>query len=177
MPATIIDGLLAGFRHPIFGPEHLMFLLSLGVIAAFVTAGPWIILAFIVASITGVLIRSAGWLIAMSEPLVALSLLVVGAFFITGRSLPFPLWLAIAVLAGVVHGYTFGEAVVGGENVVTIAYLAGLAIMQYALAAGMSALTRNVVLADGFAGHRVKAAGGALVAMGLLCLATALFPD
>ncbi len=176
MPETLINGLLSGFGHPVIGPDHLMFILALGVTATLTSTGLAIPLAFIAASTMGVLIHAANLLIPLAEPLVAATLLGVGAIFMTGRQLPNSIWLTVAVLSGIVHGYAFGEAIIGAERAVIGAYLLGLAIVQFALAAGMAALARAVLQTDGFASYRLKAAGGALVAMGLLFLGTSGLP-
>ncbi len=131
-PTTFWHGLLSGLGHPILGPDHLMFVLALGVTAAFAAPGLLIPAAFIAATMAGVLVHAAGFDIPLAEALVGATLMVLGAVFLTGRTFTSPVWLVFSALAGIVHGYAFGETIVGADRGVIGAYLAGLAVVQFA---------------------------------------------
>jgi urease accessory protein len=177
VPTTVWHGFLSGLGHPILGPDHLIFVLALGATAAFAAPGLLIVATFISTTMLGVLTQAAGINIPLAEALIGVTLMALGGVFLTGRTFAAPLWVTFAALAGVVHGYAFGEAIVGADRGVVGAYLIGLALVQFTIAAAMAAFTRAFMVADGFGAHRMKAAGGALMAMGLLFAATAWIPD
>jgi len=137
-PETFSQGLLSGFGHPIIGPDHFAFL----VVAMFLTwalkgsARYLVPLAFIGATIAGTVLHLGAANIPMSETLIALSV-VVGAVLILTRRYPGAFVLsAIFAASGILHGYAYGEAIVGAEATPLLAYLGGFAAIQYALIVG-----------------------------------------
>jgi len=78
IPSTFADGILSGLGHPIIGPDHLAFLVALGIAAgvgglSFVT--PFL---FLVAMACGVAAHVAAFNIPAAEMIVALSVAVAG---------------------------------------------------------------------------------------------------
>lgn len=171
-PATLMQGLLSGLGHPVIGPDHFAFILAIGIAAALLHSGRAIIGAFIAASTAGVLIHLARGDVPMVEALVALSVVAGGAAIAIGRGLGQPGWLALATLAGLLHGYAFGEAVIGAEQSVVGTYLVGIAVVTAVVASGVMAASRRLfALAETF-DQRRRAAGAALgvVGVGLFAL-------
>lgn len=151
-PDTFSQGLLSGLGHPILGLDHLAFL----VVAMLLT---WTLkgrerfmvpMAFIGASIAGTVMHLGATNIPMSETLVALSVIIVAVLALT-RSNPgaFVLGVIFAV-SGILHGYALGESIIGSETTPLLAYLAGLATIQYAL------MTGGVFLMDKIASRSEK---------------------
>ncbi len=145
MPETFIEGLLSGLGHPVIGPDHLAFILAVGIAAAVLPAGVGLIGAFIAASTAGVLMHVGAVNVPMVEVLIAGSVILAGALVALGHRANGGVWLALGVLAGLVHGYAFGEAVVGADRAVVGAYLAGLAVISAAMATGAMVATRTLV--------------------------------
>ena len=171
-PTTLMHGLLSGFGHPVIGPDHFAFIIAIGIAAALAPSGRAIIGAFIAASMAGVLIHVDRVDVPMVEALVAISVIASGAAIAVGRGLGQPGWLALATLAGLVHGYAFGEAVVGAEQGVVGAYLVGLAVVMAVVASGIMVGSRKLfAIGESFEGRR-RAAGAVLgvVGVGLLAL-------
>ena len=50
----------------------------------------------------------------------------------------------LAAVAGIFHGYAYGEAIVGAEITPLIAYLAGFAIIQGAIALGTFYIAKSL---------------------------------
>ena len=55
LPTTALEGLLSGLGHPVIGPDHLAFIIAIGIAAAIVPGGIGLIGAFLAASAAGVL--------------------------------------------------------------------------------------------------------------------------
>ncbi|MGE3919218.1 MAG: HupE/UreJ family protein, partial [Hyphomicrobiaceae bacterium] len=170
VPVTFVQGLMSGLAHPVIGPDHLAFLAAIGIAAAIVPAGARLILAFIAASTAGVLAHAGALDVPFAEALVASSVVVAGALVTTGRGAGAGLWLAVAVLAGVVHGYAFGESIVGADRPVLGAYLLGLALVSAAVAAGFMAVTRAYVATAAHPEGRLRVAGALVGCIGLVML-------
>jgi urease accessory protein len=135
-PATALEGLLSGLGHPVIGIDHLLFIAGAGVLAARFARGYRLPLAFVLASVAVAGMRYLGVDVALDELWIAGSLVVLGALMllasVPGQGLTVGLFLA----AGSLHGYALAEAIVGAEPTPLGAYLAGLAIIQSAIALG-----------------------------------------
>jgi urease accessory protein len=173
-PATLWEGLLAGLARPLLAPEHLIFVLALGIVAAASPMGLRVPAAFIAATLAGVLARTAAGGHALVEPLVAVSLLAAGLAFLSEPLLRHRLWVAGAAVAGLLHGYASGDEFAGAAGLVIASCLAGLAGVQTMLALAMGAFVAPMLAADPGMRMRLRAAGGALIAMGVLYLGTSL---
>ena len=174
LPSTHLEGLLSGFGHPVIGPDHLAFIVAIGIAAALVHSGVALIGAFIAASTTGVLIHVGRLDVPLVEPLIASSVIAAGLAIAVGRGLGQPGWLALAAGAGLFHGYAFGEAVIGAEQTVVGAYLVGLAIMSAAIAGGVMLVSGRMLPSGDLLDARRRVAGGALSVVGLGLLALSL---
>ncbi len=176
LPSTFMQGLLSGFGHPIIGLDHLAFVVALGIGAALLQGPLVVIAAFVTLSMAGVLIHIAQLDIPMVEPLVSFSVLLAGLALIWSRSVGGSVWLAIAAVAGLLHGYAFGESIVGAERTVVGAYLLGLALIMAAIALAVVWITRRIVGADGIASPRLRLAGAVVGCVGAVLLVGTLLP-
>ena len=176
LPTTFMQGLLSGVGHPIIGLDHLAFVVALGIGAALLQGPLVVIAAFVTMSIAGVLIHLAQLDIPMVEPLVSFSVLLAGLALIWSRSVAGSMWLGIAAVAGLLHGYAFGESIVGAERAVVGAYLLGLAIVMAAIALTVAWITRRVVGADGVASPSLRVAGAIVGCVGAVLFVTTLLP-
>ena len=174
LPTTALEGLLSGLGHPVIGPDHLAFIIAIGIAAAIVPGGIGLIGAFLAASAAGVLAHVGAVNVPMAEVLVATSVIVAGALVAFGQRAGGGLWLAVAVLAGLVHGYAFGEAIVGADRAVLGAYLAGLSAVSAVVAGAIMWLTRAFVAPDARVERHLRTAGAMVGCVGLVMLATGL---
>lgn len=133
-PSTMLEGLLAGLGHPVIGIDHLLFIVGAGVLAARVERGFLLPLVFVVASTLAVGVRVAVAEVPLSEFWVAGSIVVLGAVLLTSRALGRGVIAALFLLGGAIHGYALAEGIVGAERTPLYAYLAGLTVIQCALA-------------------------------------------
>lgn len=137
-PQTFGQGLLSGLAHPVIGLDHLAFLVVAMLLASVLhgSARFLVPLAFIGATVAGTVLHLGAANIPMSETLVALSVVIGGVLALT-RSHPGAFALsAIFAVSGILHGYAYGESIVGAETTPLLAYLAGFAAIQYALIIG-----------------------------------------
>lgn len=173
-PTTFMEGFLSGIGHPVIGIDHLAFIVAIGIAAAFVSGGIGIIAGFIAASSLGVLAHVIELDVPLVEPLVAASVIVAGAALAIGFTSARGGWLLLAVIAGIFHGYAFGETVVGAERTVIGAYLIGLAVIQAAIAAVAMIVSRRFLATADENPAGLRAAGGVLATLGLFLLVMGL---
>lgn len=152
MPMTTFShGLLSGVGHPILGFDHLFFIVAVGVAALFTGRALTAPLAFVAAMLAGVCLVISGVTLPMVEPVIALSLIVLGGLVMSGRALALPLACVLFAGLGLFHGWAFGESIAGQEGgaatVVTAGYLIGLALTQWAIAVGAGQVVTHVLKA------------------------------
>lgn len=176
LPSTFVQGLLSGLGHPVIGLDHLAFVVVLGIAAAVVPGALAIIAAFIALSTAGVLIHIAELDVPMVEPLIALTVLLGGLALAWSRSVARPVWIAFAAIAGLLHGYAFGESIVGAERTVLGAYLIGIAVVTALIAAVAMAIARRVLAPEGALSPTLTMTGVAFGCIGAVLLAVTLMP-
>ena len=120
-----VSGLLSGLAHPLLGPDHLLFLMALGLVGL-QRSMRWTMALLVV----GLSASALGlWLPGLpgAEALVSLSLVVEG-LVIAGRLPALSLIPAFAL-----HGYVLSASVIGWESTPIAFYLLGLLLSQGAL--------------------------------------------
>jgi len=136
LPATALEGLLSGLGHPVIGVDHLLFIAGAGVLAARFARGILLPLAFVVASVAVAGLRYLGVDLGLGELWIAGSLVVLGALMLAASVPGRGVTVGLFMIAGALHGYALAEAIVGAERTPLAAYLAGLALVQSAIALG-----------------------------------------
>ena len=129
------SGLVSGIGHPLLGPDHLLFLLAIGLGGSLISQ--FIPLPDLIAP----------W----AEALVSLSLVVEG---LIALSLAPAAWLL--PLFGL-HGFLLGTTIVGAEPTPLITYFLGLLIGQGVLLALVCSLSQTVIARLGEQGRRLSA--------------------
>jgi urease accessory protein len=167
-PATFGEGFLSGLGHPIIGPDHLAFLIAVGIIVG--AAGLSLALPglYVIAMALGVALHVSGANIPAAELVVGFSVLLAGALMVLLRPLPAFAWALLFALAGLFHGYALGESIAGAERTPLAAYLLGLVVIQTALTLGIALLARRLNVRVGSSETRI--AGLAIAALGLAAL-------
>ena len=122
---TPLTGLLSGLAHPVFGPDHLLFLLALSLVGLRHRSS-WM-LALLATGLAGSFLGLVLPGLPAAEALVSLSLVVVAMILMAGwdRRLLLP---AIAL-----HGYVLSATVLGWNVTPMATYLIGLLLSQGAL--------------------------------------------
>lgn len=174
MPTTFAEGFLSGLGHPVIGPDHLAFLLAIGVAVGVGGLNLVLPLLFVVASAIGVTLHVNGVNLPGAEIVVAVSVLFAGFLIARGRALPVSLWAILFAAAGLFHGYAFGESIFGAERSPLHAYLLGLIIVQSVLTVGTALFVRR--RASGVSAIAPRLAGAVIIGVGLATLIAQLIP-
>ena len=172
-PSTFADGILSGLGHPIIGPDHLAFLVALGVavgVGGLSFATPFL---FLVAMASGVAAHVAAFNIPAAEMIVALSVIVAGVLLALDRRFPASGWAAIFSIAGFFHGYAYGESIYGAETTPLAAYLVGLVAVQTVLVLAIALATRAVWKVSAIGPRLI---GAAICGVGLTVLVGQIIP-
>ena len=168
MPSTFTAGLLSGVGHPIIGLDHFAFIAGVGIASAFLPRGIVAIMAFVAATVVGCALHLQGVTLPAAEIVIAASVLLVGAAIMTGRAMPAMLAAGVFALAGLFHGYAYGEAIFGAEQTPVAAYLIGFAAIQTAIAAVAMLITAS--LASMASAVPARLAGAVIAGIGLTFL-------
>ncbi|MFC4277830.1 HupE/UreJ family protein [Achromobacter aloeverae] len=156
-----------GFLHPLTGADHLCAMIVLGVWSALTSRRAWLApLAFASVLLLGALLGLARVPLPAVEPMIAVSLLVLGLLTATRARLP---EVAGALVAGgfaLFHGHAHGYEL--PETAIALPYIAGFMVATVALhaagiAAGLALRSRGAWLA--------RATGLGVAAYGVLLLA------
>ena len=144
LPSTAWQGLLSGLAHPVIGLDHFVFVVVMGAAGFFFGRHARSIIAFLAAALAGTIAHVQQASLPYAELWVAASLVALGLVMLRAapvlRSAATPLFFA---LAGLVHGYAYGESIVGAEPGPLGAYLAGFTLVQAALALAGFLLARQ----------------------------------
>ena len=163
------DGLTDGLVHPVFGPDHLLAMLAVGVVAALCSSRRlvWAVPgAFVIGMIGGGLAGMAGLSTPAVEPAVASSVILLGVVVAVGLR-GGSAWLPLAAgLFGALHGLAHGGEL--PAEATPFAYLVGFVAVTIGLhlagvLAGTALRERSSVRAG--AGVAMAAAGVGLLAM------------
>lgn len=133
-PQSLFAGLLSGLAHPVIGLDHLAFVVGVGLLAALTPHRLAAPLVFVAATVLGTLLHLMAVDLPAAEFVIALSVAGIGILALSGRSLGLAPVAALFAVAGLFHGYAYGEAVVGSRADAVLAYLVGFAAIQYAVA-------------------------------------------
>ena len=172
-PSTFAEGLLSGLGHPVIGPDHLAFLAALGIAVGVARLSFLNSFLFLVAMACGVAAHVAAITIPAAELVVAISVLIAGVLLVANWRVPAGWWMALFMIAGFFHGYTYGESIYGAEQTPLVAYLVGLVAIQTILVIGIALATRAAWSISGVA---PRLAGAAIGGVGFAALIAQIVP-
>ncbi len=180
LPANMFEGFLSGVGHPVIGLDHLAFVIAAGLVAATKPRGFLIPIAFVAASLLGTVLHLQLVSLPAPEIVISASVLLFGAILAIGQRLSLRTVMLLGALAGTFHGYAYGEAIFGAEASPMVAYLAGFATVQMAIAllffaVGRSATRASIVKPSVSAvPSKLRVAGFALAGVGMAFLSSAV---
>lgn len=157
-----VGGFASGLGHPVFGLDHLLAMVAVGLWAALAAPGRfWVAPAgFLAGMALGGLAGFAGFAPPAVEAMIVGSLIVFGVLALLAARLPAALSLGVAALFGAAHGVAHGADLPQGVGVV--GYAAGFMLATAALhAAGVAA----GLAARGARLSRLAQAGGGALAL------------
>jgi urease accessory protein len=175
-PSNVWEGLLSGFAHPMIGLDHFAFVVAIALLSAFHPYGIGIPVAFAIAAMAGTGIHLLNVDIPGVEIIIAASVLT-GGILLARKQRPHLAGVAaIATIAGIFHGYAYGEAIIGAETTPLLAYLIGFTLIQIAISSAAIALVRKTLntldqdpsLSLRFAGFTIGGIGAAFLASSIV---------
>ncbi|MDJ0732669.1 MAG: HupE/UreJ family protein [Nostocaceae cyanobacterium] len=176
-PTNLFEGFMSGLGHPIIGIDHFTFVVAVGLLAALKPRGGiFVPIAFIIATLAGTGIHLQSLDLPAPEIVISASVLGFGIMLAMKDSPNLGWLIGTAAIAGIFHGYAYGEAIVGAQMTPLVAYLAGFAIIQLivsliAFQVGKLTLRRiadQPSLMLRFAGFTIAGVGAAFLSSALL---------
>ena len=135
-PANFSQGFLSGLAHPIIGLDHFVFVVAIGLLAALKNRlGIVIPVTLVLATLVGTVIHLMSLDLPVPELIIAFSVLAAGVFLARKNKTNLALLISFGAIAGVFHGYAYGEAIVGAETTPLNAYLFGFMLIQLVISA------------------------------------------
>lgn len=176
-PTNFFEGFISGLAHPVIGVDHFVFVVAVGLLAALKPRGIWIPVAFVLAAIAGTGLHLMSLDLPAAELFISSSILAFGLLLAVPNTVNSAFVVALAAIAGIFHGYAYGEAIIGADMTPLAAYLAGFTMIQLAIALGAHRVAQRMlnVLPNGqpslnlrFAGFAIGGAGAAFLSSVLL---------
>lgn len=164
----------AGFTHPLFGTDHVLAMIAVGLWAALQGGrAVWVLpTAFVGAMVAGFVLSLTGVSIPYVEPLILTSVIVLGTAVALALRLPLGLSAALVAVFGLCHGHAHGgEIGLAGELGYAGGFVLATALLHaVGLLIGYSAnvATRN----DPDWAERIIRGLGVVTAVGGILLAT-----
>lgn len=178
LPANLFEGMMSGFGHPVIGFDHLAFVIASGLIALGITGGVMIPIAFVVATAMGAGIHLASIDLPLPEIFIAASVVLFGVLLVLrGKKQQDRNYVLIisslAGLAGLFHGFAYGEGIFGAEATPLMAYLIGFTIVQLAISLSVyffaTKLSKTISVK-----YITRLTGFAIAAIGMVFLSSAI---
>lgn len=178
-PTNLFEAVVSGFAHPIIGLDHFAFVVASGIMAIGLAGGIFIPVAFILATMLGTGIHLMGVNLPFPEIIISASVLLFGLLLTIRsyenniKSIYTFLPIALAAIAGIFHGYAYGEAIVGAEMTPLVGYLLGFAVIQLAIATG-AYLGGSILCEKLNPKYFTRFVGSAIAAVGVVFLSSAV---
>jgi urease accessory protein len=128
---------LAGLTHPVLGLDHLLAMVSVGIVSAIIggraiwTVPSMFVIMMAVGGVTGWLFPEvfAG---TITEVAIALSVMFLGGVIVWGRAIPTAVAMAAVAFFGFFHGYAHGSEIpdIADTLVYAIGFLLGTALLH-----------------------------------------------
>lgn len=142
IPDTSLAGFLSGLGHPVVGLDHLTFVVASGLVAIGLQWGIIVPVTFLGTALLGTGFHLTAMEMPMLELAIASSVILFGLVLATrnGEKSLLPgfnntgLVAALGAIAGIFHGYAYGEAIIGAEMSPLAAYLVGFTLIQGGIA-------------------------------------------
>jgi urease accessory protein len=168
------SGLLNGLMHPVFGPDHLIAMVSVGVLSAQLGGvSIWRLpLAFVAAMTAGAVLGFKQLPLPHAELGIAGSVLILGLGIAVAHC-RMPAWpiLGLVLLFGACHGHVHGLEIPKSISpaLYTLGFVIGTAVLHVS-----GVVIGEVALLQGWLGRGLRLAGGLVAITGTLFVAQAL---
>lgn len=140
IPSNFWEGFVSGLAHPVIGLDHLAFVVAVGLIAAGRRSGAIIPSSFVLTALVGTGIHLLRFDLPLAEVAIAISVIACGTMLVLPNRPQTTVLIGLAAIAGLFHGYAYGEAIIGAQMDTVVAYLLGFSGIQLAIAIGAQAV-------------------------------------
>lgn len=173
MPSTFFEGFMSGLAHPVIGLDHLAFIVVIGLFAALKPQGIFIPLSFVLSAMLGAGIHLLGATLPVVELIVSASILLFGVLLAIKNSPNLLVMIALSAVAGLFHGYAYGEAIFGAQTTALVAYLTGFTVIQLVISSAAFFIGQKVLKGDfGQVSPNLRSAGLVICGIGAAFLAS-----
>jgi urease accessory protein len=148
VPANLFEGLMSGLAHPVIGIDHLVMIVAIGLFAGIKRQGWALPIAFVGAAMAGTGLHVMSMSLPGAELWVAGSVLALGWLMLVQERLNLAAIAGLIGVAGLFHGYAYGEAIIGAEVTPLVGYLAGFSVVQLAIALGAAQLAKLTMVGN-----------------------------
>ncbi len=173
IPSTFLEGFLSGLAHPVIGVDHLAFIVAVGLFAATKSQGIFIPISFVLSAMLGAGIHLLGATLPVVELIVSASILLFGILLAIKNSPNVLVMIALSAVAGLFHGYAYGEAIFGAQTTALVAYLTGFTVIQLVVSSAAFFIGQKFLKGDfGQVSPNLKSAGLVICGIGAAFLAS-----
>jgi urease accessory protein len=165
MPSNFFEGFMSGLAHPLIGLDHFTFVVAIGLLAATKRQGVVIPVAFILAAMVGAGLHLNGLNLPGNEFLIAGSILMFGVLLTRKDDLRTAIVVGCGAIAGICHGYAYGEAIFGAQMTAVFAYLLGFTCIQLSIAMFVFWLGKYILEKSQFS-NSIRSAGFVICGIG-----------
>lgn len=174
-PVNLFEGFLSGMAHPVIGLDHFAFVVAIGLLAVGQQRGALIPAGFVVAAMLGTIIHVLQIDLPAAEIAIAVSVIIFGAMLLWQNRPHWLVTLGLGAIAGLFHGYAYGESIIGAQMFPLFAYLLGFTLIQYGVAlvaflAGNLALQKSANSSSSW----LRLSGLAICAIGVVFLTSSV---
>lgn len=176
IPSNFFEGFVSGLAHPIIGLDHFAFVVAIALLGSLHPQGIFLPVVFAIAAMAGTGIHLLSINLPAVEIVISASVLVVGIVLGMKKNPNLMKITGLAAIAGIFHGYAYGESIIGAEMTPLIAYLIGFTLIQMAIAFFAFTLARKMTeklteesrLNLRFAGFTICGVGAAFLASSIV---------
>ncbi|MFM2431948.1 MAG: hypothetical protein RLZZ511_3161 [Cyanobacteriota bacterium] len=169
VPMNAFEGFMSGVAHPVIGLDHLAMVVAIGLFAG--VRGQALILPLVFGG--AALVGTSAHLFSLPLPgvelLVSASVLAFGLLMAFQKRLEVASMLAILGVAGLFHGYAYGEAIFGARSAALYSYLFGFTAIQLAISCGAAQVAKAMLDSA-----KLRSAGLLVAGIGTALLGTQL---
>ena len=172
--STRFGELYGGLIHPLTALQHLVPWLGLGLLGGLLGShtSKWVLLAFPLSVGTGALLAGTLPAAAAVGHLNLFSFVLLGLLVALAARLNRPMFISLAVMVGLSHGFANGTADL--EAGPLLLYASGVLLAAYLLIATTTAVTHTLSQRTAWGTIAIRAAGSWIVAIGLVFSAYSL---
>lgn len=175
IPSTFSSGFMSGLGHPVIGIDHLVFVIAIGLLAALTNKWGMVIpTSFVMATAIGTGIHLQNISLPGAELVISASVLVMGIFLAQKDRPNLALLTVLGAIAGIFHGYAYGESIVGAETTALTAYLVGFCSIQLGVSAIAFGLAKRIIARPNKSAILLRFAGFTISGIGFTFLSNSL---